>query len=74
MENKQNITVEVGDDKVAIVRFNRVKKMNAISFEMFGEIQSVLEGLFAHNAKEVRAIVLTHNGPHFTAGLDLVSA
>ena len=48
--------------------------MNAISFEMFAELEKVFETLLADTSKEVRVIVLSAVGPHFTAGLDLKSA
>jgi len=42
MENKQQpeqtIDYIIGDDKIAVIRFNRVKKMNAMTFEMFVEL------------------------------------
>ena len=59
------------EDKIGIVSINRPSKMNAISFEMFAEFEKAVESLMADTTKEVRAIVLTGEGQHFTAGLDL---
>jgi enoyl-CoA hydratase/carnithine racemase len=48
--------------------------MNAISFEMFGEFEKAIETLLADPTKEVRALILTGEGQHFSSGLDLQSA
>ena len=48
--------------------------MNALSFEMFGEFEKAIETLMSDVKKEVRCLVLTGEGQHFTAGLDLQSA
>ena len=58
-------------DKIAVVSINRASKMNALSFEMFGEFEKAIETLMTDVTKEVRCLVLTGEGPHFTAGLDL---
>eukprot|EP00347_Sterkiella_histriomuscorum_P006371 403353016 len=71
----ENLEFEINDDKVAVVKFNRVKKMNAITFEMFWEISKCLDYIVNQQTeKEVRVIVLSHHGKHFTAGLDIESA
>ena len=62
------------EDKVGVLSINRPSKMNAISFEMFAEFEKAIETLMADPNKEVRAIVLTGEGQHFTSGLDLQSA
>ena len=48
--------------------------MNAISFEMFAEFEKAIETLLADPSKEVRALILTGEGQHFSSGLDLQSA
>ena len=47
--------------------------MNAFTFEMFAALKQTVQS-FLESEKDVRCIILTHNGPHFTAGLDLMSA
>ena len=59
------------DGKVAIVAINRPKKFNSLSWATFNEIRKVMEGL---NKQDVRCIVFTGIGKHFSAGLDLTSA
>ena len=67
------VKVEYLDEgKVAVVSINRAKKFNAITFEMFDQLKSVFEYL-GRNGSDVRAIVFTGEGKHFTAGLDLSS-
>lgn len=61
-------------DKVGVISLNRPGKMNALTFEMFGEFEKAFEGLLNDAEKDVRAIVLTSTSKHFTAGLDLNSA
>ena len=59
--------------QVAVVTFNRPKKMNSMRYEDFDALNAVFEYLGRVDS-EVRAIVLTGNGKHFSAGLDIVSA
>lgn len=47
--------------------------MNAFTFEMFAALKQTVKA-FLEGDKDVRCIILTHNGPNFTAGLDLMSA
>mmetsp|Transcript_2246 Transcript_2246/g.2193 ORF Transcript_2246/g.2193 Transcript_2246/m.2193 type:complete len:100 (+) Transcript_2246:1-300(+) len=72
MESK--VTLEyVSDNKVAIIKISNEKKLNAVSFEMFVELEKKVEEA-TMPGKDTRAIILTSNGKHFTAGLDLNSA
>ena len=71
-EKKSNFEVSI-EDKVGIVKINRPDKMNAFTFEMFGEMEKELLKL-NDGTKDIRAIVLTGNGKHFTSGLDLMAA
>jgi enoyl-CoA hydratase/carnithine racemase len=64
------ITIEISNG-VADVRLNRPEKYNALSPEMFREIIAAGEKL--NEAKEVRAVVLSGNGPGFCAGLDMAT-
>ena len=75
VQNEKPILVEYkAEDKVAVISLNRPSKMNALTFELFAEIEKVFEEVLADPTKEVRAIVLTSTSQHFTAGLDLTSA
>ena len=56
--------------KVAIVAFNRPKKMNSMTGVNFDQLKAVMEYLGRIDS-DVRAIVLTGNGKNFSAGLDL---
>ena len=56
-----------------MVSFNRAQKFNSITWELFGELKKVMDGLSQDDSK-VRCIVLKGEGKHFTAGLDLKSA
>lgn len=62
------------DDHVGIISINRPSKMNALTFEMFLEMEKVFDDLCNDPTKDLRAIVLTSTSQHFTAGLDLQSA
>jgi len=55
------------------VSINRASKFNAITFEMFDKLREIFEYL-GRNGSDVRAIVFTGEGKHFSAGLDLKSA
>ena len=64
------ITVDI-NNQIADVRLNRPEKYNAISPRMFEALNEVGSSLM--NASEVRAVVLSGNGPGFCAGLDMAS-
>ena len=64
------VTINVTDG-VADVRLNRPDKYNAISPEMFQALNDA--GTQLMDAKDVRAVVLSGNGPGFCAGLDMNS-
>ncbi len=61
----------INDGKVAIVSINRPKKFNSLSWATFSELRKVMESL---SKQDVRCIVFTGIGKHFSAGLDLTSA
>ena len=65
------VTIEMIDDYVADVRLNRPEKYNALSPEMFSSLVEAGESLMARS--DVRAVVLSGNGPGFCAGLDMNS-
>jgi enoyl-CoA hydratase len=59
----------VVQDKVALVRFNRADKANALNQTMWQELQAVME--WADAEPSVRAVVLAGHGRHFCSGIDL---
>lgn len=61
------LRVEFPEPSIAHVRLNRPTKRNAISDELIESIHAAFAGLSA----EVRAVVLSGEGEHFCAGLDL---
>jgi enoyl-CoA hydratase len=64
----QTFSVEQ-QDKVALVRFNRADKANALNQAMWLELQAVME--WADAELTVRAVVLAGQGRHFCSGIDL---
>ena len=63
----------VDEGKVAVLAFNRPKKFNALTWEHFSQLKIFIEYL-GRVGSDVKAIVLTGIGAHFSAGLDLTSA
>ncbi|MFK7934091.1 MAG: enoyl-CoA hydratase-related protein, partial [Saprospiraceae bacterium] len=57
------------EGKVAIVSFNRPDKANCLNAKAWDEMKLIFEELDA--TPSVRAIVLTGEGKHFTAGIDV---
>lgn len=57
------------DGEVAIVRLTRVAKRNALDDDTVRGIELV----FGHLPDDVRAVVISARGDHFSAGLDLTS-
>lgn len=62
------LTIEL-KPPIAIVTLNRKDKFNALS----NALRDNIENAFTTLAKDesIRAVVLTHNGPHFSVGYDL---
>lgn len=54
---------------IATVTLNRVEKQNALSFTMFIELNKVIKNI--KKDANIRAVVLTGEGEHFCAGLDI---
>ncbi|KPH90998.1 enoyl-CoA hydratase [Pseudoalteromonas undina] len=54
---------------IATVTLNRVEKQNALSFAMFVELNKVIKNI--KKDASIRAVVLTGEGEHFCAGLDI---
>lgn len=69
MQSNDRVSIELGDDGVAQVRFTRADKMNALDHEMFERI--IEAGHHLHAMRGVRAVVLSGEGRAFCAGLDL---
>ncbi len=63
------VTIDVSPEGVADVRLNRPDKYNALSHEMFAAVVAAGESLAKRF--DVRAVVLSGNGPGFCAGLDM---
>ena len=63
------ITSEISE-LVQVIRFNRPAKMNALTRDMYGELARLLNE--AAGDFGVRAVVLTSEGDHFTAGNDIL--
>tara|TARA_Y100000588_G_scaffold387469_2_gene485260 strand:+ start:1155 stop:1934 length:780 start_codon:yes stop_codon:yes gene_type:complete len=64
----QNIVVEK-NDKVALVKFNRPKALNALNSETLGELNTVVDAL--SNDEDIRVVVFTGEGKSFIAGADI---
>ena len=62
-----NVRYDV-EGPLGIVRLDRPEKLNAFTFEMVGEIRSVIDA--AASDPKVIAIAVTGNGRAFSAGLD----
>ena len=71
MDTENRVTVELADNGVAQVRFNRADKMNALDPAQFEAIIAAGEAL--REMKGLRAVVLAGEGRAFCAGLDVSS-
>jgi enoyl-CoA hydratase len=65
----ETLRVALDDHGVLAITLDRPSRLNAASFAMFEELAEVVEGAAADD--HVRAVVLTGEGPHFSAGADL---
>jgi enoyl-CoA hydratase len=66
----ETLRLEIADG-VATVTLNRPRQRNAMNPAFWREIRQAFDDIGADPA--VRAAVITSTGPHFTAGLDLLS-
>ncbi len=64
-----NTVLYATEDAVAVIRMNRVERRNAFTPEMLTELNDAFR--HAQEDASVRAIVLTGEGPTFSAGQDL---
>ncbi len=67
---KDRVRIDIADH-VADVRLIRSDKMNALDPDMFSGI--IEAGAALHERRDVRAVVLSGEGPSFCAGLDMAS-
>jgi enoyl-CoA hydratase/carnithine racemase len=72
MKAPQYETIEVVKPSQYIwhVRFNRPKKLNAMNRQFFADLKKCFEDV--NKDEEARVVILTGNGKHFCAGLDLM--
>ena len=56
-------------NKIAHVAFNRPDKANALNMEAWQEMQAIFDDLSTN--PEARVVVLSGEGKHFCAGIDL---
>jgi enoyl-CoA hydratase len=68
--SSSNLALEV-NDHVATLWLNRADKLNAISFEMWGDFIRAMEAVAAND--EIRAVVIAGRGKSFCVGIDLAS-
>lgn len=66
--DQQNVLCET-NNRIAVIKFNRPKKKNALSLELMDELRDILEGV--ENDDAVRSVVLTGEGGNFSSGADL---
>ncbi len=66
----ENIIVEKLDGKIALIRLNRPKCLNALNTLLLNEVAEVLQGFEYDN--DVMAVVLTGSERAFAAGADIV--
>jgi enoyl-CoA hydratase len=59
------------ENHVAVVSFNRPAKANSLHLPAWEEMQSIFEAL--HDNEDARVIVLSGEGKHFCAGIDLTT-
>ncbi len=59
------------DDRVRTIRLDRPEKRNALNAALVADLKAAMAD--AADADEVRVVILTGNGPSFSAGADLAS-
>jgi enoyl-CoA hydratase len=70
--NQPQVTIYEIADRVATITMNRPERLNALTPQLWAEID---DGLSAADADpEVRAVVLTGNGRAFSSGIDMSGA
>lgn len=69
MENQFILTEVLAEDKIAIIRLNRPKELNALNLELMQQLMRSLVTLDKDD--QVRAIIITGNERVFAAGADI---
>lgn len=67
----QHLIIE-RDEHVATVYFNRSDKLNALNWDLMNEIETVAHEF--NGDEEIRAVIFTGRGTHFSAGFDLTDS
>lgn len=62
------ISLEVIDSAIGVLKINRPDKNNTMSFSMFRQFKQAVHQL--DNDSNIRVIIITREGDHFTSGLD----
>ena len=65
----QDVVLFDKEDSTAIVTFNRPEKLNALNWECYQRMRSIIEQIAGDD--EVRVVVVTGNGRAFCAGADV---
>ena len=68
MDSYNNFKVSI-ENNIAHVAFNRPEKANSLNRESWEEMQAIFESLDEN--PEARVVVLSGEGKHFCAGIDL---
>lgn len=68
----EGLSVELRDDAVGVVLFNRPEKFNALTATTLGVLARAFRDLGEHD--DCRAIVISGVGPAFCAGMDLTAS
>lgn len=68
--SSHRVTISL-QDGIADIRLNRADKRNALDSEMFSSLAAM--GAYVRSLNNVRAVVLSGEGPSFCAGLDFAS-
>ena len=66
--NYENLIVE-RSERIAVVKFNRPDRLNALSIDLMRDIEMVTEEF--REDVETRVVIFTGQGRHFSAGADL---
>lgn len=68
--SSSNMTLEI-ENHIATLWLDRPEKLNAISFEMWGDFVSAMEAVGAND--DIRVVVIAARGKSFCVGIDLAS-